>query len=96
MIETRLSDEKRDEIVNGMVTHKMRMLLMPLYNELVPSLVDSFYNKYLDNYLMVGSCIAEIVRIKGENKRMKRRIRELEASLQLDLRRFIDENKMER
>ncbi len=85
----KLSEQEEKQNLEEIVTQRMRHLLVPLYNEIVPKLTDDFYNKYLDNYLMVGACIAEVRRIKGENKRMKKRIRLLEESAQIEIKELL-------
>jgi len=88
-MENNLREEEENQIIKDRVSSKMRYLLSPLYSELVPTLMDSFYDKYLDDYLMVGACIAEIKRIKREHKQMKRRCLELEKENQKDIKEYI-------
>lgn len=81
-------EASESEIIKDRVSFQLKYLMSPLYNELVPRLMDSFYDRYLDNYLMIGACIAEIKRIKREYKLTLRRNKELENLLQLDIRDY--------
>lgn len=77
------------ELLKDRVSSRMRYLLSPLYSVLVPRLMDDFYDKYLDDYLMVGACIAEVKRIKREHNIMKKRCQALEKEKQIDIKEFI-------
>lgn len=81
--------EEDSKTIKDRVSFQLKYLMSPLYDELVPRLMDDFYDKYLDNYLMIGACIAEVRRIKCEHKNMKKRIKELEKKLQTDLKEYL-------
>lgn len=81
-------ESSESETIKDRVSFQLKYLMSPLYEELVPRLMDDFYDKYLDNYLMIGACIAEVRRIKREHKLMLRRLKDLEKSLQTDLKDY--------
>lgn len=88
-MEKEIEEKEESQVIKDRVSFQLKYLMSPLYGELVPRLMDDFYDKYLDNYLMIGACIAEIRRIKREHKLQKKRIRELEKSLQTDIKELL-------
>lgn len=81
-----MEEQTTSETIKDRVSFQLKYLMSPLYEELVPRLMDDFYDKYLDNYLMIGACIAEVRRIKREHKNLLRRMKGLEESLQTDFK----------
>jgi len=64
---------------------KISYLNTPLYSELIPGLCDDYYRSFLKEDQMIGACIAEVRRIKGELKRLKTCKEIVEKSKQFEL-----------